>query len=61
MHTEQALDRFVAEANIAYLGKLLATERDEPRRQTILTLLAEEEVKLAALFARRNEPMRMAS
>jgi hypothetical protein len=44
------LDAFVAEANIESLGKLLVTETDEAKRQTMLRLLAEERAKLAALL-----------
>ena len=44
------LDEFVAEANIESLAKLLVTETDETKRQTMLRLLAEERAKLAALL-----------
>jgi len=50
------LDAFVAEANIASLGKLLVTETDEAKRQTVFRLLAEEQAKLTALLHRANEP-----
>ncbi len=42
------MDRSVARLNIQHYKRLLATESDEERRQTLLRLLAEEETKLAA-------------
>ena len=42
------MDRAVARLNIEHYRKLLATETDEARRQTLLRLLAEEEAKLAS-------------
>jgi hypothetical protein len=41
--------RRIAELNIERFRKLLAGETDEATRQTLLTLLAEEEEKLAEL------------
>jgi hypothetical protein len=41
-------DRKVAHLNIERFRKLLSTETDETKRQTILRLLAEEEAKLAS-------------
>lgn len=41
------LDRIVASLNIEHYKRLLATETDEPQRQMLLRLLAEEEKKLA--------------
>ena len=41
------MDRSVARLNIEHYRRLLATETDEARRQTLLRLLAEEEAKLA--------------
>ena len=41
-----AVDRTVADLNIAYFRKLLSTETDPAKRQTIERLLAEEEAKL---------------
>ena len=41
------MDRSVARYNTEHFKRLLATETDEPRRQMILRLLAEEEAKLA--------------
>ncbi len=41
------MDRTVARLNIEHYRRLLATETDEARRQTIMRLLAEEEAKLA--------------
>ena len=43
------MDKFVAETNIEHLGRLLATEVEGSRRQTLLGLLAKEKAKLAAL------------
>lgn len=40
------MDRTVASLNIEHYKRLLATETDEQRRQTLLKLLAEEEAKL---------------
>ncbi|HET7884829.1 MAG TPA: hypothetical protein VFL62_01255 [Bradyrhizobium sp.] len=49
------MDRTVADLNIAHFKKLLSTEVDPVRRQTIERLLAEEEAKLAqALAAKQN-------
>lgn len=42
------MDRSVARLNIEHYRKLLATETDETRRQTLVRLLAEEEAKLAS-------------
>ena len=52
------MDKTVARLNIEHYRKLLATEQDEAKRQTILRLLAEEEAKLAALIDRGGEPTR---
>ena len=52
------LDEFVAQANVESLGKLLVTETDEAKRQTMFRLLAEERAKLTALLHRANEPTR---
>jgi hypothetical protein len=41
------VDRTVADLNIAHFRKLLSTETDPAKRQTIERLLAEEEAKLA--------------
>jgi len=43
------MDKFVARLNIEHYRKLLATEQDEAKRRELLRLLAEEEVRLAAL------------
>ena len=43
------MDRAVARLNIEHYRRLLETEADETKRQTIRRLLAEEEAKLAAL------------
>lgn len=44
------MDEFVAKLNIEHFKKKLATETDEARRQTLLTLLAEEEAKLSQIL-----------
>ena len=41
------MDRTVADLNIAYFKKLLETETDSVKRQTLQRLLAEEEAKLS--------------
>jgi hypothetical protein len=43
------MDRTVARLNIEHYRRLLATETDETRRQTLTRLLAEEEAKLRSL------------
>jgi hypothetical protein len=56
----QAVDKTVADLNIAHFRKLLAAETDPVKRQTIERLLAEEEAKLARALAgkvgTRKEP-----
>jgi hypothetical protein len=49
------VDRTVADLNIAHYRKLLSTETDPVKRQTIERLLAEEEAKLARAVAVKNE------
>jgi hypothetical protein len=44
---EAVVDRTVANLNIEHFRKLLSTETDPVKRQTIERLLAEEEAKLA--------------
>ncbi len=41
------MDRSVARLNIEHYRRLLASQTDETRRQTLLRLLAEEEAKVA--------------
>jgi hypothetical protein len=48
------MDRSIARLNIEHFRRLLATETDEKRRQTLLRLLAEEEAKLADLKPKDN-------
>ena len=49
-------ERTIVELNINYYYKnLLKTETNALKRQTIIELLAEEEVKLAKLLAHENE------
>lgn len=40
------MDRSVAHLNVEHFRRLLAEETDEARRQTLLSLLAEQEAKL---------------
>ena len=44
-----AMDKTVALLNIDHYRKMLATEHDETKRQTLLRLLAEEQAKLVVL------------
>ena len=51
------MDRTVADLNIAHFKKLLSTETDPTRRQTLEKLLAEEEAKLErAQPGKQDEP-----
>jgi hypothetical protein len=43
------MDKTIARLNIEHFREKLSKELDEPTRQTIIRLLAEEETKLAAL------------
>jgi len=43
------IERTVTRLNIEHYKKLLESETDEPRRQMLLRLLAEEEAKLRSL------------
>ena len=43
------MDKQVAHLNIEHYRRLLASEREGSKRETLLRLLAEEEAKLAAL------------
>lgn len=45
------MDEFIAKLNIEHFQKKLATETDQTVRKTLLTLLAEEEAKLAKIMA----------
>lgn len=45
------MDEFVAKLNIEHFHKKLATETDRAVKKTLLTLLAEEEAKLAEIMA----------
>jgi hypothetical protein len=46
--------RTIVELNIKHYRKLLKTETDAVKRQTITRLLAEEEAKLAKLLAEKT-------
>jgi hypothetical protein len=46
----------IAKLNVEHFRRLLATESEGPKRQTLLQLLAEEEAKLAALDPLDNPP-----
>ena len=48
------MEEAVARLNIEHCGKLLAEEKDETKRRTLHSLLAEEEAKLAALMEALN-------
>jgi hypothetical protein len=60
MNRDRAMDRTVANLNIAHFRKLLETETDPVKRETLQRLLAEEETKLARAREkptdRRGEP-----
>lgn len=43
------MDKFITRLNIEHYRKKLAAEQDEPKRQALLRLLADEEAKLASL------------
>jgi hypothetical protein len=45
----------IVQLNIEHYRRLLETETDESKRQTIAKLLAEEEAKLAKLSAREGK------
>jgi hypothetical protein len=47
--------RRIAELNIERYRELLKSENDSSKRRTIAILLAEEEVKLAKLFAEEKD------
>jgi len=51
------MDRTVADLNIAHFKRLLATETDPVKRQTIERLLAEEETKLAQVQSKDSAPL----
>ena len=50
------MDKTVADLNIAHFKRLLETETDPAKRQTIERLLVAEEVKLARALGRKGEP-----
>ena len=50
------MDKTVADLNIAHFKRLLESETDPIKRQTIDRLLAAEEAKLARALARKDEP-----
>jgi len=52
------MDRAVAHMNIEHYRRLLVSETDEARRQTILHLLAEEEAKRADLQSAKKKRTR---
>jgi len=49
------MDEWVARRNIEHFQKLLAQELDDAKRQIVLQLLREEEVKLAAAIKAKKE------
>jgi hypothetical protein len=48
------MDRFIAQQNIEHYGRLLATELNEQKRQTIVNLLANEEAILRSIEEERK-------
>ena len=56
--SSSALDRFIARQNIEHYRQLLAKETDEGKRQQLLRLLAEEEIKLRAAEQRPKKERR---
>ena len=51
----RAMDKAIAQLNIAHYRKQLAVETDQAKRVTLQRLLAEEEAKLAALNHQPSE------
>ena len=49
------MDEWVARSNIEQFQKLLAQEIDDAKRQIVLQLLHEEELKLAAALKAKKE------
>jgi hypothetical protein len=49
------MDRFIALRNLEHYRELLAKEADQAKRDQLLRLIAEEEVKLKAAEARREK------
>ena len=49
------MDEGIARLNIEHFRKQLTEEKDEAKRQTLLRLLAEEEIKLAAALKVKAE------
>ncbi len=52
------MDRTAADLNIAHFKKLLETETDPAKRQTIERLLAEEEAKLPRAEAEKVDKLK---
>jgi len=48
------MDRFIAQQNIEHYRRLLATDLNEQKRQTILNLLANEEATLRSIEEERK-------
>ena len=48
------MDKFIAQQNIEHYRRLLATELNEHKRQTILNLLASEEATLRSIEEERK-------
>jgi hypothetical protein len=49
---EGGVETIVARLNIEYYKKLLETDTDEPRRQIVMRLLAEEQAKLVGAISK---------
>jgi hypothetical protein len=52
---EDPMDRFIALRNLEHFRELLAKETDEAKREQLLRLITEEEVKLKAAEGRREK------
>ena len=50
------MDKTVADLNIAHFKRLLETETDPVKRQTVERLLADEEAKLARVLGKGETP-----
>jgi hypothetical protein len=48
------MDRYIAEQNIEHYKRLLATEVNDEKRQTVLHLLANEEATLRLIEEKRK-------
>jgi hypothetical protein len=51
---ERLMDRLVARLNIEHFRKALANEFDETKRQTLIRLIGEQELKLAGALQKED-------